>query len=198
MAARTRRLDLRTPTSVDYRRGLAAAQRSLQSRIAQVLPAAKVRWHYSIVLNALAVDLPRSEVKRLSSLPGIARVYPSVRYHSLGAAAPTLNQTPALIGATALWGSNLKTAGNGMKIGIVDDGINQTHPFLSPSGFGMPSGFPKGNSSFTSAKVIVARAFPPASPKYADANLPFDPSESEHATHVAGIAAGDNGTRASG
>jgi subtilisin family serine protease len=197
-AARTKRLDVRTPTSVGYLRGLAAAQRTLQSRIATAVPAAHVRWRYSIVLNALAVDLPLSEISRVAGLPGVARVYPSVRYHSLGPAAPTLDQTPALIGATSLWGEHLTTAGNGMKIGIIDDGVNQTHPFLSQNGFGMPAGFPKGNTNYTTGKVIVARAFPPASPKYANANLPFDPSESEHATHVAGIAAGDHGTNASG
>ena len=130
-AARTHRLDLRTPTSVGYLRSLAAAQRTLQGRIESALPAANVRWHYSIVLDALAVELPSSQVPRLAKLPGVARVYPSVRYHSLGGAAQTLNQTPALIGATAIWGPNLTTAGNGMKIGIIDDGVNQTHPFLS-------------------------------------------------------------------
>jgi subtilisin family serine protease len=197
-AARTRRLDLRTPTSVGYLRSLAGAQRALQNRIQSALPQANVRWHYSIVLDALAVDLPTSEVSRLSSLPGVAQVYPSVRYHALGGAAPALYQTPVLIGAPALWGPNLTTAGNGMKIGIIDDGVNQTHPFLSPAGFAMPAGFPKGNTGFTTAKVIVARAYPPASPKYANANLPFDPTQSEHATHVAGIAAGDHGVTASG
>ena len=40
-------LDLRTPTSVSYLRSLAAAQRTLQSRIESTLPAANVRWHYS-------------------------------------------------------------------------------------------------------------------------------------------------------
>ena len=197
-AARAHRLDLRTPTSVGYLRSLAAAQRTLQGRIESALPAATVRWHYSIVLDALAVELPSSQVPRLAKLPGVARVYPSVRYHSLGGAAQTLNQTPALIGATAIWGPNLTTAGNGMKIGIIDDGVNQTHPFLSPSGFAMPAGFPKGNTNYTTNKVIVARAFAPASPKYANANLPFDPNQSEHATHVSGIAAGDHGTVASG
>ena len=197
-AARTRRLDLRTPTSVTYLRGLAAAQRTLQSRIESSVPDAAVRWHYSIVLDALAVEVPPSEVPRLSSVPGVAQVYPSVRYHSLGSAAITLNQTPTLIGATSIWGPNLTTAGNGMKIGIVDDGVNQTHPFLSPSGFARPPGFPKGNTNYTTNKVIVARAFAPASPKYANASLPFDPSQSEHATHVAGIAGGDHGTSAAG
>ena len=46
--------------------------------------------------------------------------------------------------------------------------------------------------------MIAARAFPPPSPKYANATLPFDPTQSEHATHVSGIAAGDHGTTASG
>ena len=44
--------------------------------------------------------------------------------------------------------------------------------------------------------MIVARAFAPPSPKWKYAGLPFDPENSEHGTHVAGIAAGDNGTKA--
>ena len=135
---------------------------------------------------------------RLSRLPGVARVYPSMRYHALGSTAPLLNQTPALIGAPDLWGTALKSAGNGLKIGIIDDGIDQTHPFFNPSGYAMPPGYPKGNTAYTSAKVIVARAFVPATPSYRNADKPFDPQLSAHGTHVAGIAAGNNGTRASG
>jgi hypothetical protein len=85
-----------------------------------------------------------------------------------------------------------------MKIGIIDDGVDQSHPFFDPRGFAMPAGFPKGNRSYTTAKVIVARAFPPPSPKYSGAALPFDPQISEHGTHVAGIAAGDHGVSAAG
>ena len=55
----------------------------------------------------------------------------------------------------------------------------------------MPPGFPKGNTAFTTAKVIVARAFSPPTNTWKYAKLPFDPEQSEHATHVAGIAAGD-------
>ena len=94
MSARTRKLDLRTPTSTSYLRGLAAAQRTLQSRIESAVPSASVRWRYSIVLDALAVDLPTAELGRLARLPGVARVWPSVRYHALGQSSATLNQTP--------------------------------------------------------------------------------------------------------
>jgi subtilisin family serine protease len=197
-AVKHKRLDLRTPTSVSYLRSLASAQRTLQSRIEASVPSANVRWHYSIVLNALAVDVPRSAVERLDSLRGVQRVYPSIRYHALGGDSSLLNQTPALIGAPTLWGPSLTTAGNGMKIGIIDDGLDQTHPFFSAAGFAMPSGYPKGNTAYTTAKVIVARSFPPPSPKWRYADRPFDPELSEHATHVAGIAAGDSGTRANG
>ena len=62
----------------------------------------------------------------------------------------------------------------------------------------MPAGFPKGQVAFTTAKVIVARAFPPPGTTWRYAGRPFDPDESGHATHVAGIAAGDANTVANG
>ena len=40
----------------------------------------------------------------------------------------------------------------------------------------MPAGFPKGQTAYTTAKVIVARAFPPARPTWKNASKPFDPN----------------------
>ena len=183
------RLNLRAPASVSYLRTLAAAQRTLQARIQRVIPGARARWHYGVVANGMAVVLPRSQLARLSGLAG-ATVWPSVTYHEL------LDRTPQLIGAPAVWGPTLATAGNGMKIGIIDDGLDQTHMFFDPTGFTYPAGFPKGNTAFTTPKVIVARAFAPATPASKYGNLPFDPVNSDHATNVAGIAAGDHDTLA--
>jgi len=83
-----------------------------------------------------------------------------------------------------------------MKIGIIDDGLQATHPYFNPAGFTYPPGFPKGQTSATTPKVIVQRTFPAPSPQYKYASTPFDPEQSFHATHVAGIAAGDHGARA--
>ena len=80
-----------------------------------------------------------------------------------------------MIGATAFWRPGVD-AGAGMKIAILDDGIDQTHPFFSPRGYAMPAGFPKGQTAYTTAKVIVARAFPPPGLTWPDGRLPFDPA----------------------
>jgi subtilisin family serine protease len=181
------RLNLRAPASVSYLRTLATAQRSLQARIVQAIPDATTRWHYGVVANGMAVVVPRSQLATLEAVSG-GTVWPSVTYHEL------LNRTPQLIGATTVWGPTLTTAGAGMKIGIIDDGLDRTHTFFDPTGFSYPAGFPKGNTAFTSPKVIVARAFAPAKPAWKYASTPFDPQNSEHATNVAGIAAGDHDT----
>src|SRR3990172_9221804 len=52
----------------------------------------------------------------------------------------------------------------------------------------MPPGFPKGQVTYTTAKVIVARAFPPHGATWRHASKPFDPEQSGHATPVAGLA----------
>ena len=38
----------------------------------------------------------------------------------------------------------LETAGNGMKIGIIDDGVDATHPYFNPSGLPVPARLPEG------------------------------------------------------
>jgi len=196
-------LDVRVPAAVSYLRTLASAQRRLQARLARTIPTARVRWHYGVVLDGVSVVLPRAQLSRLRALRGVT-VWPNVTYHALAAsghrgnAGALLNRTPSLIGATTIWGPQLATAGQGMKIAILDDGIDQTHPFFNPSGFAYPPGFPKGNTAFTTPKVIVARSFPSPSTSWKYAARPFDPDYSDHGTHVAGIAAGDNGTIANG
>jgi subtilisin family serine protease len=202
-ALRKHSVSVTAPTAARYLRTLAASQRTLATRLAVEIPSARIGWHYGVALNGVSVILPSSELAKLRALRG-ATVWPTVTYHDLrnaatartGAATAQSNPGPTLIGATALWGPELATAGQGIKIGLVDDGIDQAHPYLDPSGFSYPAGFPKGDTGYTTPKVIVARAFPSPSTHWKYADTPFDPSYSFHATHVAGIAAGDYDTKA--
>jgi subtilisin family serine protease len=168
---------------------LQASQRSVESELAGRI---QVQHRYSTVVNGLAVAVPASELGNLESADGVVGVYPNVGYHALR------SSTPAFIGAPALWGPTLSSAGNGVKIGIIDDGLDKTHPYFRARGYRMPRGFPKGQKQFTSAKVIVARAFAPGRLKWKYAGTPFDPLNSDHATHVAGIAAGNHRTQTQG
>jgi subtilisin family serine protease len=188
---------LQSATHHIYMRQVDSAQTELATRITSVLPDAQVRWRYHLVADGMAVYLPRSQAALLAKIPGVARVWPNVRFHALRDTAASA-AGPQQIGADKLWGPNFATAGNGMKIAIIDDGLQASHPYFNPNGFQYPPGFPKGQTQYTTPKVIVQRTFAPPSPTWKYANDPFDPVNSFHATHVAGIAAGDYGEKALG
>ncbi|MDX6450224.1 MAG: minor extracellular serine protease Vpr [Gaiellaceae bacterium] len=184
---------LQSASHAAYLRQIDAAQNTLARRVIAAVPGAQIRWRYRLVANGFAVVVPSGAAGELAKIPGVAAVWPNVRYHasaSLGG--------PEQIGADKLWGPTFATAGNGMKIAIIDDGLDATNPYFNPSGFQYPTGFPKGQTKYATPKVIVQRTFAPPSPTWKYANTPFDPTESFHATHVAGIAAGDHGTAAGG
>jgi subtilisin family serine protease len=169
-------------------RRIESVERRVVARIARLSPSAEISWRYDLVLAGLALELPSGDVAELAALPGVAAVYPSVRY------GPLASDGPEQIGAPAIWGPGLENGGRGLKIGIIDDGIDPSHPYFDPSGYAMPEGFPRGDAAFTTAKVIVARAFPPPGERRRYAGRPFDPVNSSHGMHVAGIAAGNAGT----
>jgi subtilisin family serine protease len=171
---------------------IAREQGVFRRKLESQLPDAEIGWRYRIVANGFSLSLPATEVSRLRTLPGVRDVLPAGSYE------PQLSSTPQQIGAPALWGQTLDTAGQGVKIGIIDSGIDPDHPFFDPAGYTMPAGFPKGQERFTTAKVIVARVFAPKSATAASARVAFSDDDSSHGTHVAGIAAGNPDTPASG
>ena len=77
----------------------------------------------------------------------VAVVYPVLRYNL------ALNSSPSVIGATEL-AAQTGAHGEGVKIGVVDDGVDQTSTFFDPTVFSYPAGFPKGEIAFTTAKVL--------------------------------------------
>ena len=184
------RLDTASSTSRAYLARIQAEQATAARAIRTAVPAARFGYRFQVVLNGLTVQLPVRSLPRLHALGSISRVYPSVR-HLL-----KTNRSPGVIGATAFTAATGAT-GAGVKIGVVDDGIDQTNPSFNASGFSYPAGFPKGQTAFTTPKVIVARSFLAAGAT-ARSRLPVDPQASFHGTHVAGIAAGRAGVGSPG
>src|SRR5207342_626549 len=167
-------------------------QRSFRRELVAHVPDAEIGWRYRLVANGFSLTVPEAELSRLRALPGVREVLPEGSY------APQGESSPLQIGAPALWGPTLDTAGQGVKIGIIDSGVDPSYPFFDPTGYTMPPGFPKGQQRFTTAKVIVARAFAPKSAAAPSARLAFSEDDSSHGTHVAGIAAGNADTPAAG
>jgi subtilisin family serine protease len=186
--AGTSRLDVSSSSSRAYVARENAAQSQAIATLHAAIPAARVSWRYRTLLDGFTVSLPYAKVPTLMRLGFVNHLYPSLRYTE------TLNKSRDIIGATQLEAAT-GASGAGIKIGVVDDGVDETNKFFNPGGFAYPPGFPKGQTSFTTPKVIVARAYPgPGSG--AAGNLPLDRQASFHGTHVAGIAAGDANTTA--
>jgi subtilisin family serine protease len=185
-AATHRKLDVTSAASRRYLQRVVTAQNAAAARLLSAIPEARIGRRFQIVLDGLTVSLPATKLPRLAALGFVHKIYPSVRYHL------ATDTSPSVIGADELH-TLTGARGEGMKIGVVDDGVDNTNPYLNPAGFSYPSGFPRGGLKWTSPKVIVARAFPgPNSGR--PGRLAVDPQASFHGTHVAGIAAGDAGT----
>ena len=183
-----RRLNVASASSRAYLRRIDQEQSAAVARLHRAIPEAQVGRRFRILLDGLTVTLPAKRLPQLVRLAEVTHVYSSLRYTLAS------DPSPTVIGADALQASTGAT-GAGIKIGVVDDGIDQTNPYLSPAGFSYPAGFPKGNTAFTTPKVIVAKSFPGPNSGAAGA-LPVDRAASFHGTHVSGIAAGDAGTNA--
>ncbi len=174
-----RKLSLRTPYARAYLSRLEASQARAVATVERAIPEAVVSRRYQLLLNGFAVSVPYDRLPKLLGLGLAEHVYPSRSY------TPSLNTGPAILGAPQ-FSAATGARGEGVKVAVVDDGVDSEHPFLDPAGFAYPAGFPKGPSGGTTPKVIVARGFPGPGAS----STPLDRDRSFHGTFVAGIIAG--------
>ena len=145
------------------------------------------------VLNAIFIRATREQVRQFQRLGGVERVVRNARFKML------LNRAGEIVRAPQAWDAlgGIDNAGAGLRIGIIDSGIETTHPALVDDDLTPPPGFPKARPAdlgFTTKKIIVARSYVsllnPADPNF---SRPDDYSPRDrvgHGTAVATIAAG--------
>src|SRR6266513_164139 len=198
--ARGKKIDFKSNTVKSYRAQLSALRNDFKRWLQANAPRAKITSQYDISLNAVAVQLNGTPLQTIAAAPMVGQVQYNALYH------PNLSESYKIINASDAWtaAGGRSVAGAGIKIGDIDTGIDETHPFFDPAGFSYPPGFPKcdaadstthtvdANCEYVSPKVIVAKVFyNKAQQQGLDAQAIQD-----HGTHTAGIAAGVTGQTA--
>jgi len=182
-----------------YRIQIEAKQQALRTELGR--RSINVTGSVSTLLNAVFITLPSSRLQELSGIPGVIGVVPMRAGHM------NLNKATGLMNAPAAWTKvgGQQNAGKGIKIAILDTGIDQTHPAFQDNSLSVPAGFPKCNdpsdcANFTNNKVIVARSY---AKKLATGSDPKNPAADSrpddysardrvgHGTALASIAAGN-------
>jgi minor extracellular serine protease Vpr len=160
------------PDVIARRARIRAEQAAVEPAIAGL--GGVVLGRYDTAFNGLAVSLPVASAAQLAHIPGVRAVYPdSKRLPALDHAVNVhrISETWVLLGGSA-------NAGTGMKIAILDTGIDAAHPGFQGFTAAAPSGFPiacdygknaAGNLTTcvnsgtelanTNAKVIVSRDY---------------------------------------
>lgn len=143
--------------------------------------------------NAVVISADAAKLPQIARLPGVSALRPVVDHQK------ALSSTVPYVGGKAL--QDLGLSGQGVKIAVLDSGIDYTHRNLGGSGlladFNAAAAAAAGMAPaalFPSAKVIGGYDFVgetwPNGPQIADPN-PIDAGVgSGHGTHVADIAAG--------
>jgi subtilisin family serine protease len=149
--------------------------------------------------NGIRARVAASEIENIKALPGVRSVGRVVKYR--------LNNITSVpwVGAPVVW-EKYKVKGEGVRIGIIDSGIDYTHANFG--GPGTPAAYAANNpniiepGSFPTKKVVggydfaghtydadVDGSVPEPDPDPLDGNNPDNPGNG-HGSHVAGTAAG--------
>src|SRR5690606_10527055 len=168
---------------------VSAQQERFKTLLAQ--HGAEILSSQRVAANGLRIELPATEIARVRNLPGVRSVG-RVEIHQLDNA-----ESVPWSGAPAVWEAIGR--GEGVKIGIIDSGIDDTH--ASFGGRGNRAGYAANDltvivpGSFATAKVVGGFDFagatynasvPGSTPQPDPDPLDFD----GHGSHVAGTAAG--------
>ena len=175
-----KKIDFNSNTVKAYRAQLSALRNNYKAWLRANVPGAKVTGEFDIALNAVVVQLNGATLAQVSATSMVKNAqYQGLYYPNV--TDPDL----ALISAPQAWalGGGPGNAGAGVKIAIVDTGIDITHPCFSDAGYAAQTQL--GNPSLTNNKVIVAKVFSNRTQQQGFTAAAIQ----DHGTHVAGTAA---------
>jgi subtilisin family serine protease len=172
---------------------IAAQQASVIDSALALDGSAEVAGTVRLALNAVMLRIDASALDALAANPNVASINPVVDYEL------DLSETVPYIGATAV--QDLGFDGSGVKVAVLDSGIDYTHAALG--GSGDPNDFLNNDptiiepGTFPTAKVVGGTDFTgsewPNAAEMPDPDPLDDGPEGGHGTHVADIIGGTLG-----
>ncbi|MEG0804828.1 MAG: S8 family serine peptidase [Lachnospiraceae bacterium] len=166
----------------------------------------KLNYHFTLSLNGMSITVPYGELNTVKEMDGVKAAFVAPRY----SVEPMTQESGKMVGRTEMWANGY--TGKGMKIAILDTGLNVSHPVFSPLSVDKLT-----DSSLTEEKItkiltgsysnlhandmmkseisadkIYHNTKVPYAFDYAGKDFDVEHGEiSDHGTHVAGIAAGN-------
>jgi subtilisin family serine protease len=185
--------DLPDSASPRAKQDLRSKQSALMQRITALDPSARLVAQTQVALNAVFVEVDRAVLPQLANDPAVLRIAPVGNYEL------DLSETVPYIGAEKVQQSGY--TGKGIRVAVLDSGIDYTHAALG--GSGDPADF-EGNDpnviergTFPTKKVVGGYDFTgsvwPDGPEAPDPDPIDDGPGGGHGTHVADIIAGKGG-----
>ena len=187
------KLDVDSAEAQAYLGLLDREQEAFWQRVLQIEGRSERHHVYRVLFNGMTLKIPADKVSRISRISGAASVRSTDRVWY----GPVLDASLDMIKVPEYWENTggVWNAGQGVKVAVIDTGIDHENPFFNPAGMMYPPGFPKGAVAYTTPKVIAARAyFRPDDPVdlTRDQANPID--HDGHGSHCAGVIAGTAGT----
>jgi subtilisin family serine protease len=181
--ARGKKLDLSSNAAKNYRAQLAATRNDFRQWLRQNAPQAKITSEFDVALNAVAVQLNGASLATIRTAPQVQSAQYQGLYYKRAHADPDLG----LIFANEAWqlAPTPERAGQGVKIAIIDSGIDVRHPCFNDAGYPESNAPDNVVNGGTNDKVIYAEAFFNKLKKSGFGTA----DEDGHGTHVAGTAA---------
>ncbi len=170
------------------------AHAAVRTRLrAQGIPVANETY---ILLNAIFVSADSARLSQLQSIPGVRYAARVPRFHR------TLDRAVQLINVPAAWSQvgGTSNAGAGVKIAIIDSGIESTQAAFQDATLNPPAGYPVCSiakqpfasidcGQYTNNKIIVARSYVPLlNSNSAATSRPDDYTPRDHSGHGTAVA----------
>ncbi|MFC6649211.1 S8 family serine peptidase [Paenibacillus rhizoplanae] len=143
-----------------------------------------VNYKYDTILNGFEVTVPADRIPELAKISGVSSIYPNSTWYALPDQTVTevtyRNDNAPLKQIHADWAADQGINGAGLKVGVIDTGVDYTHPDIAPAYKGGYDSFYQDNDPYEEV---------PLTPEE-DTEYGVGYAGTSHGTHVSGTIIG--------